>query len=202
MSSVLSGGMVYEFSQETSDYGLVTINDDGSAQLLSDYTTLQAQFNSLNITNIQGVKAQNTTTVAPTCDSSIITSSSFSKNWTLPAVPPGAQDLINNGIKNANNGKIVSVSSTKVTQKVTDVGGNTLSNLAIKPLSNDESNKPSGETTGSNATSTSETSSASSSPSGTAAAASSTSTKKGGAGKIEGSMIALVAMLGVGLCLA
>ncbi|KAM0143241.1 hypothetical protein ACHAP3_001374 [Botrytis cinerea] len=202
MTPVLSGGMVYEFSQETSNYGLVTINDDGSAQLLSDYNTLQDQFNTLNITSIQGVKAQNTTTVAPACDSSLITSSTFANNWTIPAVPPGAEDLINNGIKNANNGKIISVSSTKVTQKVTDVGGNTISDLAIKPLANDASNTPSGETTGSNATSGSTTSSSpSSTATGTSSAASSTSTKKSSARKIEGSMIALVAVLGVGLVL-
>lgn len=198
MTPVLSGGMVYEFSQETSNYGLVTINADGSAQLLSDYTTLQAQFNTLNITSIQGVKAQNTTTVAPSCNSSLLTSSTFSSNWTIPAVPPGAQDLIDNGIKNANNGKIISVSSTKVTQKVTDVGGNTISDLAIKPLANDESNTPSGETTGSNTTSTSTTSSTAT---GTASASSSTTTKKSSARKIEGSMIALVAVLGMGLIL-
>lgn len=202
MTPVLSGGMVYEFSQETSNYGLVTINDDGSAQLLSDYNTLQDQFNTLNITSIQGVKAQNTTTVAPACDSSLITSSTFANNWTIPAVPPGAEDLINNGIKNANNGKIISVSSTKVTQKVTDVGGNTISDLAIKPLANDASNTPSGETTGSNTTSGSTTSSSpSSTATGTSSAASSTSTKKSSARKIEGSMIALVAVLGVGLVL-
>ncbi|TGO84068.1 hypothetical protein BPOR_0554g00040 [Botrytis porri] len=204
MAPVLSGGMVYEFSQETSNYGLVTINDDGSAQLLSDYNTLQDQFNTLNITSIQGVKAQNTTTTAPSCDSSLITSSTFANNWTIPAVPPGAEDLINNGIKNANNGKIISVSSTKVTQKVTDVGGNTISDLAIKPLANDASNTPSGESTGSNATSSSTTSSSSSSTAtgtGTSSAASSTTTKKSSARKIEGSMIALVAVLGVGLIL-
>ncbi|TEY43604.1 hypothetical protein BOTCAL_0368g00030 [Botryotinia calthae] len=201
MTPVLSGGMVYEFSQETSNYGLVTINDDGSAQLLSDYNTLQDQFNTLNITSIQGIKAQNTTKIAPACDSSLITSSTFANNWTIPAVPPGAQDLINNGIKNANNGKIISVSSTKVTQKVTDVGGNTISDLAIKPLANDASNTPSGETTGSNATSGSTTSSPSSTATGTSSAASSTSTKKSSARKIEGSMIALVAVLGVGLVL-
>ncbi|CAD6447489.1 008dd07a-8d31-415c-b354-d115c11ff4c0 [Sclerotinia trifoliorum] len=208
MTPVLSGGMVYEFSQETSNYGLVTINDDGSAQLLSDYNTLQKQFNTLNITSIEGVKAQNTTTVAPKCDSSLLTSTTFNRNWTLPAVPPGAQDVIDNGIKNANNGKIISVSNTKVTQKVTDVGGNTISNLAIKPLSNDQSNTPSGETTGSDVTSSSastsatKTSSSSSSTStGTSSASSSTSTKKSGARKIEGSMIALVAMMGIGLVL-
>ncbi|QSZ36107.1 hypothetical protein DSL72_007232 [Monilinia vaccinii-corymbosi] len=212
MTPVLSGGMVYEFSQETSNYGLVTINADGSAQLLSDYTTLQAQFNSLDVKSLQGQKAKNITTVAPKCDPSLITSKSFSNDWTIPDVPPGAADIIKNGIKNAKNGKIVQVSSTKVTQKVMDVGGKIITGLAIKPISNDESNSPSGQTTGSNSTSSSTSNSTSTSSStsthsssntgtGTGSSASSTSTKVSAARKIEGSMIALVAMLGVGMVL-
>jgi hypothetical protein len=59
MTPVLSGGMVYEYSAEPNHFGLVTLNDDGSAALLADYETLQKQFNTLNITLIQGVPAQN-----------------------------------------------------------------------------------------------------------------------------------------------
>ncbi|KAM3079542.1 Glycolipid anchored surface protein 4 precursor [Clarireedia jacksonii] len=200
MTPVLSGGMVYEYSQETSNYGLVTINDDGSAQLLSDYNTLQDQFNKLNVTLIEGVKAQNTTTTAPKCASSLLTSSSFANNFTIPDVPAGAQDLIDNGISNPNNGKIVSISDTKVTQKVTDVNNNVISGLAIKPLANDESNTPSGESTGSEASSTT-SASASATGTGTSTAASATSTKKSAGRKIEGSMVALVVMFGLGLIL-
>jgi hypothetical protein len=200
MTPVLSGGMVYEYSQETSNYGLVTINDDGSAQLLSDYNSLQNQFNKLNVTLIEGVKAQNTTTTAPKCASSLLTSSTFASNFTIPDVPAGAQDLINNGISNPNNGKIISVSDTKVTQTVTDVNNNPISNLAITPLANDASNTPSGETTGSEANSTS-SASPSASGTSTSTAASATSTKKSAGGKIEGSMVALVVMFGLGLVL-
>ncbi|PQE05206.1 glycoside hydrolase family 72 protein [Rutstroemia sp. NJR-2017a BBW] len=200
MTPVLSGGMVYEYSQETSNYGLVTINSDGSAQLLSDFNSLQNQFNKLNVTLIEGVKAQNTTTTAPKCDSSLITSSTFASNFTIPDVPAGAQDLIDNGISNPNNGKIISVSDTKVTQTVTDVNNNVISNLAIKPLANDESNTPSGETTGSEANSTS-SAAPSASGTSTSTAASATSSKKSAGGKVEGSMVALVVMFGLGLVL-
>ncbi|PQE30932.1 glycoside hydrolase family 72 protein [Rutstroemia sp. NJR-2017a WRK4] len=200
MTPVLSGGMVYEYSQETSNYGLVTINSDGSAQLLSDFNSLQNQFNKLNVTLIEGVKAQNTTTTAPKCDSSLITSSTFASNFTIPDVPAGAQDLIDNGISNPNNGKLISVSDTKVTQTVTDVNNNVISNLAIKPLANDESNTPSGETTGSEANSTS-SAAPSASGTSTSTAASATSSKKSAGGKVEGSMVALVVMFGLGLVL-
>lgn len=39
--TALSGGLVYEYSQEPSDYGLVVINDNGTVTLRSDYDNLQ-----------------------------------------------------------------------------------------------------------------------------------------------------------------
>lgn len=122
----------------------MNINTDGSAQLLADYDTLQKQFNTLNVTALQDLKAQNTSITPPTCSSSLISSSTFSNNFTLPAVPPGAQDLIDNGIQNAPVGNLVTVTSTKVTQTVEQVNGAVISGLAITILANDQSNNPSG----------------------------------------------------------
>jgi 1,3-beta-glucanosyltransferase GAS3 len=142
MTPVLSGGMVYEFSQEVSNFGLVNINSDGSANLLPDFNTLQKQFSTLNVTALQGLPAQNTSVVPPKCSSSLISASTFDSNFTLPAVPPGAQALIDNGISNAPVGKIVPVTKTAVSQTVKDTSGNVIQGLAIIPLSNDQSNNP------------------------------------------------------------
>ena len=144
VTPVLSGGMVYEYSQETSNYGLVDINSNGSAQCRADYDVLQQQFNTLNVTALQGLKAQNTSVTPPTCSSSLITNSTFSSNFTIPDVPPGAQDLIDNGISNAPVGKMVSVTATKVTQVVQQSNGDTIQGLAITLLADDQSNNPSG----------------------------------------------------------
>jgi len=182
MTNVLSGGMVYEYSQETSDYGLVTINSDGSVQLRSDYDTLQKQFNTLNITALQGLPAQNTTVPPLNCSASLITSSTFSNNFTIPAVPPGAQDLIDNGISPAPSGKLVSVTATKVTQTVSDSSGAVITGLAITTLASDQSNNPGGSTTGT-----------------TSAPTASHTTKKSGAGSIKaswGMLLAVVAVAG------
>lgn len=142
MTPVLSGGLVYEYSEETDDYGLVNINANGSAQLLPDFDTLQAQFDTLNITALQGVPPENTTVVPPTCTPSLIVSPIFDNNFTIPAVPPGAQDLINNGISPKPSGQLVPVTATKVTQQVENVSGTIISGLAITPLANDKSNNP------------------------------------------------------------
>ena len=178
MTPVLSGGLVYEYSEEPSDYGLVSINSNGSAQLLPDFDTLQSQFNTLNVTALQGLKAQNTSVVPPTCAASLI-SSSFDSNFTIPAVPPGAQDLIDNGIANKNNGKLVPVTATKVTQQVEDASGTVMTGLAITPLADDESNNPGHSSTSS----------------ATASAASPTKTKKSAAVSVRGNSNAMVTMV-------
>jgi hypothetical protein len=180
MTPVLSGGLIYEYSEETSQFGLVNITSDGGAQLLPDFDTLQSQFNTLNVTALQGFAAQNTSVEPPTCAASLITSSTFDSNFTIPAVPPGAQDLINNGISPKPSGKLVPVTATKVTQQVEDASGTVISGLAITPLANDESNNP-GHSSVTGA-------------SGTSSAASPTKTKKSAAISVRSDRNALVAM--------
>jgi hypothetical protein len=146
VTPVLSGGLVYEYTQEPSNYGLVTLNSDGTADLLADYDTLQRQFNTLNGTALQSMAATNATNSPPNCTASLITNSAFTNNFTIPAVPPGVQALIDNGIDNAPVGKIIPVTATKVAQQVKQSNGDVIQGLAITPLPEDQSNNPSGAT--------------------------------------------------------
>lgn len=47
MTHVFSGGLVYEFTQEVNNYGLVTLNANGSASLNSDFETLREKFSNV-----------------------------------------------------------------------------------------------------------------------------------------------------------
>ncbi|CAG8488105.1 7840_t:CDS:2 [Cetraspora pellucida] len=49
MTSVWSGGIVYEWSQEINSYGLVEIDKDGNAKKLQDFINLQQQFSKITI---------------------------------------------------------------------------------------------------------------------------------------------------------
>lgn len=178
VTPVLSGGLVYEYSQETSNYGLVTLNSDGTADLLADYDTLQKQFSTINGTALQGMTASNTTNSPPDCAASLISDPGFSNNFTIPAVPSGVQALIDNGIQNPPVGKIIPVTATKVTQQVKGSGGNTIQGLAITPLADDQSNNPG---------------TASASPTSSAPPAATTS-KKAGAPSVRVSLAMLVGM--------
>ncbi|KAL8949362.1 MAG: hypothetical protein Q9222_004527, partial [Ikaeria aurantiellina] len=168
MTGVMSGGIVYEYVQETSNnFGLVDIHDNGTASILVDYDALQKQYNKLDIKQLQSSNASATSLKSPSCSGSLIAESDFSKSFKIPSIPSGGQDLINNGIKNPNNGKLVPVTQTAVTAAVYGSNGGLIRDLAIKPLPEDQSNTPNGQDT---------SGSASASPSGTTTGGKPTST--------------------------
>ncbi|KAA6407684.1 MAG: glycoside hydrolase family 72 [Lasallia pustulata] len=170
MTSVMSGGLVYEYSQEVSNYGLIVLYSNGTAQLRGDYDSLQAQYNKLNITLLESRNSTATALTPPTCKSSLITANGFYNKFDIPSVPSGGQQLINNGISNPNNGKLVTITQDTVPATVYASNGGVIQNLAIKPLPEDQSNTPNGEDTSGSAATSSST---------TASAAKPTTTKKG-----------------------
>lgn len=139
----LNGGLVYEYSEEPDDYGLVTISStDGSITLRQDYVNLLGQFNKLDASLQTQVPSANN--AAPVCSTSLVTGASgLSNNFTIPPQPPGTAELIANGVTGAINGKIVPVTSLDVTQKVYDVNGNAITGLALNQVTG--SNVPSGK---------------------------------------------------------
>ena len=183
MTSVMSGGLVYEYYQEDNDFGLVSLYDNGTAQLRNDYNALQKQYNTLDVKALQSMDSSLGSVKAPTCSSSLISSSGFNTSFTLPPVPSGGQTLIDNGISNPNKGKLVSVTTTAVADAVYDANGNAIKNLAIKPLADDESNTPNGSNT--------------SGQSSTTTGATPSSTKKGAAGRNEIGARVLIGLLAV-----
>ena len=178
MTSVMSGGLVYEYYEEYNNYGLVSFYSNGTSQLLIDYDNLQKQFNTLNVKALESMDSSATAIKSPTCSKSLISSDGFNNSFTLPAAPSGVSQLIDSGVKNANQGKLVTVSSTAVTLPVYSVSGSLINNLAIKLLPNDESNAPNGATT-------------------TSSGASPSTTKKGAAGKIQAGLCGSAAMAGL-----
>jgi hypothetical protein len=93
MTSVYSGGLVYEYSEEGSKYGLVTIVSSTSVTELADYTALQTAFKAT--ANPTGDGGYNTTGGASGCPAR-------SANWnvtgdSLPAIPSAAAALMKSG---------------------------------------------------------------------------------------------------------
>jgi hypothetical protein len=145
--TALSGGLVYEYSQEEQDYGLVIVNSNGSVSLRKDYDNLQGQYNRLDKDLIQSTNPASTNIKPPACASSLITANNFSKNFSIPAVCPDCQALINNGIRDPKNGRLVEVSATKPKQAIYGSNGALVQGLELNKLSDDGVNGPGGQTT-------------------------------------------------------
>lgn len=178
MTTVLSGGLVYEFSEEVSNYGLVSYNANNTVSILQDYDNLQAQYKSLNYTLLESHNTTASSLTPPTCDSSLISTSAFLNTFDIPARAAGVDDMINNGISNPNQGKLVDVNDVDVNETVYASNGNVITGLKLIKLPDDSSN-----TAGSNDSGSVSTASSSSSGTGTSATTSpsATATRKGAA---------------------
>ncbi|KAL8673017.1 MAG: hypothetical protein Q9168_002540 [Polycauliona sp. 1 TL-2023] len=155
MTKVMSGGIIYEYVQESNLFGLVDLNDNGTATIRIDYDNLQKQYNKLDIKLLESGNSSATTLKAPRCSQGLVTGGSFSKSFEVPSLPSGGQSLIDNGVKTPNIGKLVDIGDTDVKAEVYGTNGGRIANLAIKPLANDQSNTPSGQGTTGTTTGTS-----------------------------------------------
>ncbi|KHN96670.1 beta-1,3-glucanosyltransferase [Metarhizium album ARSEF 1941] len=83
MTEVISGGIVYEYFQETNDYGLVELGSGGSVSKMKDFAALQ---NKMSKVNPQGVKmdSYNPTATAKACPA---VDSTWRASSTLPPTP-------------------------------------------------------------------------------------------------------------------
>lgn len=152
MSSVMSGGLVYEYVQEDANkFGLVVLYQNATAQLLVDYDNLQSQFNKLDFKALESGNSTATKAIATACKSSLINSLGFANKFVLPPPPAGGQRIIDNGLKNPNKGRLVEVTETQVAQPVYASNGRQLKTLAIQKLPDDQSNRPNGSGTSSSA---------------------------------------------------
>ncbi|RPA86774.1 glycolipid anchored surface protein GAS1, partial [Ascobolus immersus RN42] len=93
MTGVFSGGLVYEYTQEDNDYGLVEVQGDKVVKF-ADFDNLKKQFSTVkNPSGDGGYKKNGKPSACPP----------KSKDWdftpfdTLPAMPAGGQKLIDEG---------------------------------------------------------------------------------------------------------
>lgn len=124
--------------------------------MMKDFYTLKERYSALNFTLIQGIAPQTDSPKAPKCSEKLITTDGFTTNFTVPVLPPNASEIIENGVKPAPIGKIITIDNYNVKVTVKDNSGNVLSNLAVIPLDADEINKPGnngGNSTGSDSSS-------------------------------------------------
>ena len=84
MTPFFSGGVIYEYTQEENEYGLVQLGDDGSVQLLTDYDNFQMQLNKLDFEKLQSTASLVPEVPFKKCDKKLIKNSKFPSNFTIP----------------------------------------------------------------------------------------------------------------------
>lgn len=188
-----SGGLVYEYSQEGNNYGLVKIDDDGNIEYLKDFDNLKSQYQKVKLPDTK----ENNVTESKTsvCNASKIKSdnSQFGvNNFTIPEQPSDIADMIKNGVQTNNTGKILSDYTPPTTLKYTikDSNGSEVSATITYP----SSNTINGISTSTSATS-SATSETKSKSSATSSSAHSSSKSKGDAAGSVAVNIGLMAVV-------
>lgn len=106
---VLDGGLIYEYSEEASNYGLVDISDSDSVKLKQDYFNLKSQIAKSKIPNINETKVEDYE--APKCDKKLIEKydDKFEANFTLPMANKDTRYMIDNGVDVKHKGQFVDV---------------------------------------------------------------------------------------------
>jgi hypothetical protein len=140
MTGVFSGGVVYEWTEEANNYGLVKIKGD-ELKIMGDYNRLKAQYAEIDWKSVQSEKARGKAPSAPVCAKKLIQEKGFDNDFTIPDVPPnGTQALIDHGMKQKPKGQLVKIDKWDVTMKVKDADGKAVSGLKVVPLPEGEYN--------------------------------------------------------------
>ena len=139
MAATMSGGVVYEWTQEANNYGLVELESSGDMVLMENFQNLQNQLAALDIASLQSSPGRNKAVNPPDCTADLIQNSTFPTNFTLPATPSGAASLIEDGLTGANQGKLITITNLTPSQKVEDHTGAAVS-AKIVPVADGEVN--------------------------------------------------------------
>ncbi|KAI1841075.1 hypothetical protein JX266_012733 [Neoarthrinium moseri] len=138
----LSGGLVYEFTQETDKYGLVAINSSTEVTLLQDFNYLMQEFLTIDVASREEINKTAESASATSCAASLISESTFLSDWDLPDRPSGGDDLVTSGITSAPTGSLVSVTATTMPATVYNYTGAEVTGLALVSLGCADSNYP------------------------------------------------------------
>ncbi|KIW02780.1 uncharacterized protein PV09_05842 [Verruconis gallopava] len=141
--SVLSGGLVYEYSEEGNNYGLVDINSTSELTVIVDYNYLQEELSQLDIKSLQSINSSATAAAATSCAPSLITETNFLNAWDLPTPPSGAAAMITSGVSTGFvKGSVVAVTETTMPATVVNNTGSTITGLSLVQLMCTDSNYP------------------------------------------------------------
>ncbi|KAH8657908.1 Glucanosyltransferase-domain-containing protein [Xylariales sp. PMI_506] len=143
----LSGGLVYEYSQESDDYGIVAINSTDEITLLIDYSYLKSELASIDYSSLTTANKTAEEVAAFTCNTALIasTTGSWVADWGLPDRPSGGDSLVTSGLTataSVTIGALVSVTATDMPATVYNYTGAEVTGLALVSMGCADINYP------------------------------------------------------------
>lgn len=141
----LSGGLAYEYSEETDAYGVVSINSTTEITLLEDFQFLTEEFAKIDVSARSKLNTTAESVAATSCAASLIAESTFLSDWNLPERPSGGDDLVTSGLASSATvsiGSLVSVTATTMPATVYNYTGAEVTGLALVSLGCADVNYP------------------------------------------------------------
>jgi hypothetical protein len=148
--NTFSGGLVYEYSEEASNYGVVDISSDGDLNYLAGFENLSGQYHNATIPTIYENDIEEID--APDCDADRITAiyPDFGADFDLPDQPDEIANLIKYGVNATQVGKLLDgVQARGSNYTVFDASTSEVPNATVTFLSDYEVNSQSGVSTAS-----------------------------------------------------
>lgn len=141
MSQSFSGGLVYEYTQEQNDFGLVKVKDNGDATLLPDFENLRKAFGKLDMKRVHAARKDQTSVDPVECSPDLIKSDDF-KSFDVPECPGDVKAMIEHGYHHGKAGKLVDVKKTDLPCVVLDHNGREVKDVKFHKVNDGDSNKP------------------------------------------------------------
>ena len=142
MSQAFSGGLVYEYSQQSNDYGLVKLDDNGAVTLLEDYDNLQKQYLKVDMDRVESLTYGQISAKPQKCTPSLIKTHGFLESFDLPERPVEVQEMIDHGFSNGTPGRLLPVKQPSFPDVVYDLNGNSVPGFKMQVLDSLTSNSP------------------------------------------------------------
>ena len=144
MSRVFSGGLVYEYSQELNNYGLVFVGGEDKITLLEDYENLQRQYGKLDMKRLKKLDKMKLKVEPQECSSELIKSIHFLNTFELPSRPHEVQEMIDQGYGRDLVGLLVPIETATISESVCESNGTVIPDIKMSVLNGNVSNSPAG----------------------------------------------------------
>lgn len=189
MTSVFSGGLVYEYTQEDNKYGLVKVVSDSEVTELDDYKNLKAEYSKTKNPTDNNFKSSDSTSECPA-----VKSGTWDSDDKLPNMPEDAKQYLKKGAGKAGGFSYDTITLCKNSKDKSS--GFTDSSKNNDDSSSSSSSSSSSDSDSSSGSSSSSSSGSSGSGSGSSSSSSGSSSSSSGASPLSSSVdkLALVAV--------